>query len=121
MTTTPKVSKDVKSIVTNGVIEDAPVKSVTYSSVIARLATQRNTDTTRAGKALRSRIRAMDQEKVAAAWPEFAASRKLLRDGNRYPFTMPATFADTLLKPRRTINDDAQAEVNVVTTHGNGD
>lgn len=91
------------------VIDTPKIESVSYSSVIARMARVKSTDTTRAGKALRSRIRAMDQNKVAEFWPEFAASQKVLRDGNRYPLTMPATFADMLCAPRRTLNDEAQA------------
>lgn len=84
---------------------------IAYSAVIAQFAERNDTDTTRAGKALRSRIRALGTEKVASLWPEFKASGKACRDGNRYPTSMPKTFADVLLAPRVTINNDAEAAV----------
>lgn len=73
---------------------------IAYSAVITQLAEKNGTDTTRAGKALRSRIRAMSDEAVCEAWPAFAESQKKLRDGNRYPPTMPKAFADILLTSR---------------------
>jgi hypothetical protein len=73
---------------------------VTFSSVIQRYASTRNIDATRAGKAIRSKIRAMGDDAVCKAWPEFRKSQKMLHDGNRYPTTMPRTFADALLSGR---------------------
>jgi hypothetical protein len=75
---------------------------IAYSAVITQLAERTNTDTTRAGKALRSRLRAMGDEKVASLWPAFAESGKVLRDGNRYPPTMPKALAEVLLITRAT-------------------
>jgi len=73
---------------------------VTFSSVINAYAKSRNIDTTRAGKAIRSKIRAMGDAEVGKAWPAFRKSQKVLRDGNRYPTTMPRAFAEQLLKGR---------------------
>lgn len=70
---------------------------VTFSSVIAAYAKSRNIDTTRAGKAIRSKIRAMGDAEVGKAWPAFRKSQKVLRDGNRYPTHMPRDFATRLL------------------------
>lgn len=76
-------------------------ETIAYSAVIASLAEKNGTDTTRAGKALRSRLRAMGDEKVAEAWPEYAASGKSRADGNRFPTVMPRAFADVLLASRK--------------------
>lgn len=75
----------------------APAAEVTFSSVIASYAKTRGIDTTRAGKAIRSKIRAMGDAEVSKAWPAFRKSQKQLRDGNRYPTTMPRAFAERLL------------------------
>jgi hypothetical protein len=85
---TPKVTRKPKS------------SEVTFSSVIAAYAKSRNIDTTRAGKAIRSKIRAMGQAEVTKKWPAFKKSQKALRDGNRYPTSMPRAFAEELLKGR---------------------
>lgn len=73
---------------------------VAFSAVIASIAERNNGDTTKAGKALRSRLRAMDDEKLCEAWPEYAASGKTRADGNRFPTSMPRTLADTLIASR---------------------
>jgi hypothetical protein len=92
--------------VTEAIVTPAPKASrpkrvkadtIAYSAVITKLADKNGTDTTRAGKALRARIRAMGDESVAKQWPAFKASQKILRDGNRYPSHMPVAFADVLL------------------------
>lgn len=74
---------------------------VTFSSVVASLATKTNKDATTAGKALRSRIRAMGDDALREVWPEFKASGKAVRDGNRYPTSMPRELAETLLTSRK--------------------
>ena len=98
----------VTQVETTPVVTPAKVKAprkakspeVTFSSVIAAYAKTRNIDTIRAGKAIRSKIRAMGDAEVSKAWPAFKKSQKVLRDGNRYPTHMPRAFAEALLKGR---------------------
>jgi len=79
--------------------EGTPRKAsqVAMSAVIALYAKKHGIDTTRAGKAIRSKIRAMGDAEVSKAWPEFKKSGKRLRDGNRYPTMMPRALAEKLL------------------------
>jgi hypothetical protein len=71
----------------------AASKSVTYASVITKLANTKDIDTTRAGKLLRRRVRDNFDHALVKSW---IGNTKKNRDGNRYPATMPAALADVL-------------------------
>lgn len=81
--------------------QTAEAVQVTFSSVIVAYGQRHNMNTTDAGKALRGKLRAMGDAAVQENWPQFVASGKQLRDGNRYPLAMPRDFAVSLINTRR--------------------
>jgi hypothetical protein len=93
----PPKAPDVQ-VTSKDVTVSEPPKDVTYASVIKTFAakyTRGNVD--KAGKAVRAKVRGMGQEFVENNWPQFKASGKLLKDGDRYPTVMPRAFAVIIL------------------------
>jgi len=72
-------------------------RNVSFSSVIASYASRHDVDTTKAGKAVRSKIRNLAANDDAAVTKWLAAAGKENRDGNRYPKAMPRTLAKRLV------------------------
>jgi hypothetical protein len=71
---------------------------VEYNAVIKQIARKNGGDETKAGKAMRSRIRAnFPDVSHPANWKALHDARKVNRDGNRYPRTMPRHVAEFLV------------------------
>ena len=72
-------------------------KDVLFSSCHVRFATAKGIDITRAAKLNRSYVRS-NFDTLVKSWPALKASRKINRDNNRYPDTIPAKVADAIVK-----------------------
>jgi len=71
-------------------------KSVTFSSVVARIANETGVNPTETGKRVRRHIRA-NHDNIAKEWT--ALQKKDKADGNRYP-DMPASYAQKFIAGR---------------------
>ena len=73
-------------------------KYVPVPTVIARVAEKRGIDTTKAGKAVRSRLRAhFDDNRKRFNYPAKGDAKQKANDQNRWP-AMPSKLADTFTK-----------------------